>query len=163
MAENKEKIFKIMFVCTGNTCRSAMAEGLMNKMLEDRKITNIKAYSAGLHASKGEYSPDEAIITMQKNYDVDILHHQSINVKEVNLDEMDLILCATRAQLTTLEYRYPELKHKIFTMKEYAYGPDLENKDIEDPWGYPIKIYEECAEEISETLKQIINKIEEFL
>lgn len=163
MVENKEKIYKIMFVCTGNTCRSVMSEGLMNKMLKDRNITNIKGYSAGVHASSGEYSTDEAIITMQKKYDVDILQHKSKNVKEVNLDEMDLILCATHAQLTTLEYMYPKLKHKIFTMKEYAYGPDIDNKDVKDPWGYPIKVYEECAEEIRNILENIIKRIEEVL
>ena len=155
----QENTKKIMFICTGNTCRSVMAEGLMKKMLQDAGKNNIEVYSAGLHASTGEYSTDEAIMVMQKEYGVDILHHQSVNVKNSNIKEMDLILCATHAQLTTLEYMYPELDHKIFTINEYAFGPDVEDKDIDDPWGYPTQVYEKCAKEIKNALDKIIEQI----
>ena len=77
-----EQIKNIMFICTGNTCRSAMAEGLMKKMLEDKGITNIKVCSAGLRASTGEYSTDEAIMVMKEEYDVNLLNHQSVNVEK---------------------------------------------------------------------------------
>lgn len=154
----ENNIKKVMFICTGNTCRSVMAEGLLKKMLQDRGITDVEVYSAGLHASTGEYSTDEAIQVMQEEYDVNILNHQSVNVKNSNIKEMDLILCATHAQLTTLEYMYPEIDHKIFTIKEYAYGPDVKEKDIADPWGYPIEVYRKCAKEIYEALEKIIEK-----
>ena len=154
----EKNIKKVMFICTGNTCRSVMAEGLLKKMLQDRGITDVEVYSAGLHASTGEYSTDEAIQVMQEEYDVNILNHQSVNVKNSNIKEMDLILCATHAQLTTLEYMYPEIDHKIFTIKEYAYGPDVKEKDIADPWGYPIEVYRKCAKEIYEALEKIIEK-----
>ena len=151
----------IMFICTGNTCRSAMAEGLLKKMLENSKIQGINVYSAGLHASTGEYSTDEAIKVMKEEYDVNILHHQSKNIKYTNIEEMDLILCATNAHKTTLEYMYPKIDHKIFTIKEFAYGPDIEDKDIEDPWGYPLTVYRDCAKEIYDALEKIIGKIKE--
>lgn len=151
----ENNIKKIMFICTGNTCRSAMAEGLLKKMLQDKGIKDVEVYSAGLHASTGEYSTDEAVKIMQEQYDVNILNHQSVNVKNSNIKDMDLILCATHAQLTTLEYMYPEIEHKIFTIKEYAYGPQVEDKDIDDPWGYPITVYEKCAKEIYEALEKI--------
>lgn len=153
------QIKNIMFICTGNTCRSAMAEGLMKKMLEDKGITNIKVCSAGLRASTGEYSTDEAIMVMKEEYDVNLLNHQSVNVKNTNIKDMDLILCATHAHLTTLEYMYPELAHRIFTIKEYAYGPDVQDKDIDDPWGYPVDVYRKCAKEIYDALKLIVDKI----
>lgn len=154
-----ENIKKIMFICTGNTCRSAMAEGLFKKLMLDQGRLDIEVYSAGLHASTGEYSTDEAVRVMQEQYDVNILQHQSVNVKDTNIADMDLILCATHAQLTTLEYRYPELDHKIFTIKQYAYGPDVDDKDIDDPWGYPLQVYEKCANEIYEALVKIAEKI----
>ena len=153
------KIKNIMFVCTGNTCRSAMAEGLFKKMLSDAGIEGINVYSAGLYASTGEYSPDEAVKVMKEDYDVNILQHQSKNLKDTNVPKMDLILCATNAQKTTIEYRYPEIDHRIFTIKEYAYGPEIEDKDIEDPWGYPLPIYKECAKEIYNALEKILEKI----
>ncbi len=155
----QENIKKVMFICTGNTCRSAMAEGLFKKLLQDRGIKDVQVYSAGIHASTGEYSTDEAITVMKEDYDVNILNHQSVNVKNSNIKEMDLILCATHAQLTTLEYMYPELDHKIFTIKEYAYGPEIQDTDIDDPWGYNVEVYKKCAKEIYDSLQKIIEKL----
>ncbi len=159
MQENDKKVTKIMFICTGNTCRSVMAEGMMKKMLQDVGRSDVEIFSAGLHASTGEFSTDEAVMVMQEDYDVDILQHESLNVKDSNIRDMDLILCATHAILTTLEYKYPELAHKIFTIKEYAYGPEVDDKDIEDPWGYPVQVYRKCAKEIKDSLDKIIEKI----
>lgn len=159
MQENNNPITKIMFICTGNTCRSVMAEGLLKKLLKDDGRTDVEVYSAGLHASTGEYTTDEAVQVMQEDYNVNILQHQSVNVKNTNIKDMNLILCATHAQLTTLEYMYPEIDHKIFTIKEYAYGPEIKDKDIADPWGYPIPVYKKCAEEINNALLKIIDKI----
>ena len=114
---------KVMFICTGNTCRSAMAEGLFKKMLQDRNRTDVEVYSAGIQASTGEYSTDEAIIVMKEDYDVNLL------------------------------------QHKIFTIKGYAYGPEIQDEDIQDPWGYPVEVYRKCAKEIYEALEKIIEKI----
>ena len=72
MENDDNKIKKIMFVCTGNTCRSVMAEGLMKKMLQDRGEYDIEVYSAGLRASTGEYSTDEAVMVMKEDYDVKV-------------------------------------------------------------------------------------------
>ena len=150
---------KVMFICTGNTCRSVMAEGLFKKMLQDRNRTDVKVYSSGIHASTGQYATDEAIIVMKEDYDVNILQHKSTNTKDSNIKDMDLILCATHGQLTTVEYWYPEIVHKIFTIKEYAYGPEIKDKDIDDPWGYPMEVYKKCAKEIYDALEKIIEKI----
>ena len=131
-----EQIKNIMFICTGNTCRSAMAEGMMKKMLEDKGIRDVNVCSAGLRASTGEYSTDEAIMVMKEDYDVNLLNHQSINVKNTDVKDMDLILCATHAHLTTLEYMYPELAHRIFTIKEYAYGSSISLSCTSGPYAY---------------------------
>ena len=78
---------KVMFICTGNTCRSVMAEGLFKKMLQDRNRTDVKVYSSGIHASTGQYATDEAIIVMKEDYDVNILQHKSTNTKDSNIKD----------------------------------------------------------------------------
>jgi len=70
---------------------------------------------------------------------------------------MDIILCATRNHKDYVQKMYPELRSKIYTLKEYAQSY-TNNEDIRDPWGYDIHTYEEVAEEIKKCLEVIIDK-----
>ena len=74
---------KIIFVCTGNTCRSAMAEGLAKKVVEKKNL-DIEVYSAGIFAVNGEHASYNSIAVM-KEYDVDIVTHTATPIDEVNL------------------------------------------------------------------------------
>ena len=150
---------KIMFVCSYNTCRSAMAKGIMQKKLKEKNI-DIEVYSCGIHARTGEYASYNAI-EAAKYYDVDITLHRSTNIRESNIKEMDLILCATRSNKENVILLYSDIKEKVFTMKEFAEidnnGQDL---DIKDPWGYDNNIYSNSIVEIEKVTQKIIEKIE---
>ena len=149
---------KIMFVCTGNTCRSAMAYGLAKKIIKEKNL-NIQVYSAGTFAMTGEHASYNSVAIM-KEYDVDIALHKATNIEESNIQNMDLILCATKNHKSELISRYNNLKEKIYTMKEYV---ELDNNqtdmDIKDPWGYDSYVYERCAEEINEVIDSIIDRL----
>ena len=71
---------------------------------------------------------------------------------------MDLILCAGETHKNTLISIYPDLKNKIYTLKEYV-GIEDENKDIKEPWGYDIEIYRMCESEIEKCIDKLIEKI----
>ena len=74
---------------------------------------------------------------------------------------MDIILCATESHKQSVLYMYPELKEKVFTMKEYAeLDKNGQDMDIKDPWGYDMNVYQNCAEEIEKCLIKIIEKIQ---
>ena len=147
---------RIMFICTGNICRSAMAEAILRKTAEE-KDKNIKAYSCGIFAENGAYPTREAIGTM-KEYDIDLTEHRATNIRESNIKDMDIILCATIAHKNNVINMYPDLKDKIYTIKEYAGYPE-NNWDIKDPWGTGLETYRRCAGEIEDCIKKIMEKI----
>ncbi|MBR1802719.1 MAG: low molecular weight protein arginine phosphatase [Clostridia bacterium] len=149
---------KIMFICTGNICRSAMAEAMMKKMAKDNQ-KNIEVYSCGISADDGDIPTQHAIDTMEQ-YGIDLKKHRATHIRYSNIEEMDLILCATTSHKMSVLRLYPQLEGKVFTIKEYAGLKDEVNGiDIKDPWGYDFKTYQECAKEIEESLKRIVEKI----
>ena len=148
---------KIMFICTGNICRSAMAHKLLEKKLEEKQINDIQVYSSGIYAENGDTSTYNAIEIM-KEYGVDLKSHIATNIRNSEIDKMDLILCATLSHKREVLYLYPELQGKVYTMKEYV-GDDKETKDISDPWGYDLTTYQRCALEINEILDKLMEKI----
>ena len=72
---------KIMFVCTGNICRSAMAHWLMEKKLKDNNIKNVEIYSCGIFASDGDMATYNACDVMEE-YEVDLTKHRATNIKQ---------------------------------------------------------------------------------
>mgnify|MGYP000158791910 CR=1 FL=1 len=144
---------KIMFICTGNICRSAMAHYLLEKKLKDKNIKNVEVYSSGIYAEENETSTYEAKEVM-KEYGVDLSSHRATNTMKSNIKDMDLILCMTVNHKRELIYMYPELKEKIYTLKEYV-GDTENGLDIKDPWGYGLATYRMCAAEIDKCLDKI--------
>ncbi len=152
---------KIMFICTGNICRSAMAEAMLKKLAK-QKNKEIEVYSAGTTAYTGDVCTENAIQVMDE-YGIDIRKHRATNIKESKIEEMDLILCATTSHKQMVNYLYPNLKEKVYTIKEYAEKNDINkstNINISDPWGFSTEVYRKCAKEIEENLEKIIDIIQ---
>ena len=147
---------KIMFICTGNICRSAMAHKMLEKKAKEQN-KNIEVYSCGVWAQNGDIPTYEGIETM-KEYGIDLRTHRATNIRNSNIEDMDVILCATQNHKINVISMYPELKDKTFTMKEYAGFPE-NDLDISDPWGYGLEVYKNCAKEIETCIEIILKKI----
>lgn len=138
----------IYFICTGNTCRSPMAEAI----LKAKNYENINVRSAGIYAYEGnEMSRNSQEILLQKNI---FQPHLSSQFTKSDAQWADLILTMTMAHKEMVISLVEEAAHKTFTLKEYvAMG---NGTDIQDPFGGNLQLYEETYDQLNEA----INKLE---
>lgn len=141
---------KILFVCTGNTCRSPMACALMNKLASDNDM-DIKCDSAGIFANSGDKASTNAIKAMLE-YEIDLSNHSAKALTEDLIKEYDLILTMTQGHKTMISALAPE---KVYTICEYAGY----NGDIKDPFGSNLQAYKDASEDIYDCLTEIAEKI----
>lgn len=148
---------KILFICTGNICRSAMAHHYMQKKVKDFNIQDDYIIeSAGTSAYTGDRATEFAIEVMKK-YDTDLTNHRSTYIEESDVDQADLVICMTEAHKRRVLNKYSDLKNKVFTLKEYVGEEGYLN--IDDPWGFGIDVYSSCAKEIVHYVDKLIEKI----
>ena len=126
----------ILFVCTGNTCRSPMAQGLLEDMAK-KKGLNLVVKSAGIFALDGQRVSEEAVEAL-KEEGIDISDHKANMIHRDLVSEANIILTMSKSHKETLLSKYDFLKGKVFTLKEYAYGVE---EDVLDPFGQDIDVY----------------------
>ena len=159
----------ILFICTGNTCRSSMAEGIFNSWVavDDRLKGQIISSSAGIEAFEGDNASASSIKVLKDKYGVDITNHRSRMVDVKILQDSDLILTMTRDHKRAILSKYPELINKVYTLKEFAL--DLRNDkvneednfamDITDPYGMTLQVYARCASDINDSIQKTVLKL----
>ncbi|NLY45619.1 MAG: low molecular weight protein arginine phosphatase [Tissierella sp.] len=141
---------KVLFICTGNTCRSPMAEGLL-KDLSKKKGLGLEVQSAGVFAMDGDAAAINAVQALNR-VNIDISDHKSQSVSKGLVDGADLILTMSKSHKQTLLLNHPHVKDKVFLLNEYALK---ENKDIQDPFGRDLCNYERTRDEILKALNNI--------
>jgi len=157
----------ILFVCTGNTCRSAMAEGMFKKMLKERKKDNSKfnIISAGISAFPG-ISPTSEAISVMFEQSIDISQHHAQELQEELIKKVDLILVMTNEHKEYIYKEFPFAQNKTFLLKKFTLNNKSEsnqhnerNYEIIDPIGRKIEFYRIIARELKENLEKILDKI----
>lgn len=133
---------KIIVVCTGNTCRSPMAEGIINKIIQDNSVEDTTVSSMGLSAYDGEAASDYAVTALGE-IGIDIKNHRSKRVMLQDLFEADCIYVMTLQHKNVIleacdNVTLPEVESKIIVM------------DIPDPFGQELDKYRKCRDEMLE-------------
>ncbi|MFA9423795.1 MAG: low molecular weight protein arginine phosphatase [Sedimentibacter sp.] len=153
----------ILFVCTGNTCRSPMAEGIFKYLIKNEHIDNVNISSAGISAYEGQKANEKAIEVLN-SLGIDITNHKSRQLNNSIIDNSDLILTMTNSHKMSILKYAPKVSEKVFTLKEFVNTfneeiIDFRNFDIDDPFGMDYSGYYRSMEEIKSELKKIIVNI----
>ncbi len=154
-------MFTVLFICTGNTCRSPMAEWLFRRQLRMMEIEDqVHVESAGLFAVDGGALSSGAKKVLSRSFSVQAGTHQARTLNQAMIDHADIVITMTTQHKEAVLKRYPEAKHKLFTMLEYAFKGV---GDITDPFGASDDVYEETAYRIDEACTVIAHSLKERL
>ena len=139
---------KIIFICTGNTCRSPMAEGLFRARGGEEK-TGLTAASAGLFTQDGMPASENAV-TAAKELGADLSPHRSRMLTPEMAKNARYLVCMTGAHYDRLCEQYPDCTDKVFTLTQ---------RDISDPFGGDLETYRRAAAEIDAGVRSIIERL----
>lgn len=148
---------KIIFVCTGNTCRSPMAEAISKKMFSEYNL-DIISVSRGTDV----YIPMTAsqnAMAVAKMRGLDLSRHISRPISAADISNADIVLTMTRGQKRSLKSTCTDNNTRIYMLKEFTKGL---NEDILDPYGRDLEVYLKCFDEIKTCIARIPLVIKNF-
>jgi protein-tyrosine phosphatase len=151
--------FMVILVCTGNTCRSPMAEALLKKRIADRlgcktvdlEDRGVVVMSAGLSAPPGGRAAAEAVQTM-KERGLDLAQHESQPLSERIVRFADVIITMTRSHRQAILEHFPDAEPRVHTISRGA-------GDVADPIGGPLDLYRRCAEQLDDYLESWVGDL----
>lgn len=143
-------MMKILFVCTGNTCRSPIAEGLAKQLLPD----DFEILSSGIDAYAGQAVSEQAVQVLQEK-NIDIGMNKAVKLDEQLLTRADYVLVMTRKHELHLRHTYPQFQSKIKRLGDFV-GYD---RDITDPWGGSLEDYRHCVQELEEMIWNLAERL----
>lgn len=148
----------VLFVCTGNSCRSVMAEYLLKSMLQGRD--DVEALSAGTGVFLRSTASSETIAVL-KEEGIDATEHLSQPITTILLKKSDLIIVMTRLHRQLVLERVPEVEKRIYLLREFVDTPlGLPTEpDVPDPIGKTHYDYKECLRIVKEAMHKIVELV----
>ncbi len=145
----------VLVVCTANICRSPMAAGLLQHALaaQPEPLRSVKVESAGVAARTGERVSENSVTALKK-VGIDIARHTSRPLTQEMLDRAAVVICMTESHRAMIQLQAdPPPKH-IHLFREFM--PAGADKEIPDPFGGPLGVYELCRDEMVDAIPSLV-------
>jgi protein-tyrosine-phosphatase len=165
MIDKDKRDFQVLFVCTGNTCRSPMAEGILKKKLKEKNVKGIVVSSAGTH---GLHNAPASLFAIQvaKSRQVDISHHRSQELTQKMLQQADIILVMSEEHLMYIKRLDDKAAGRACLLRAFALLKPESNEaegpgvlSIKDPIGGSLEDYEKSFSEIEREIERILPEL----
>src|SRR5690242_16306931 len=148
----------ILFVCTGNVCRSPMAEGLFRHAVGGSQ--DYRVLSAGVGAVDGQPPSPHAVRALQ-DLGIDISKQRSQMLTAELVQQADYIFGMTHGHVDAVTLLFPQAAEKTFLLREFDETLDVFEKDISDPIGGSYEIYLNCRDQIEQGIVSMLNFIQQ--
>jgi len=152
-----ERNFTILFVCTGNLCRSPLAEGYLKKRLRDKGIDNIRVISAGTIGIEGRPASEGSIRIAEEN-GFSISNHAARALTHSLIYEADLIICMEEIHRDCVIGMDPEAAKKTRLLMDFS-KLSSPNSPVYDPYGREYDAYRLVFEQIREGVEGLLEKV----
>lgn len=148
---------KIIFICSGNICRSPMAEYYFKHILELSPIAHqVEVSSAGTCADCGSHMSPEAYEVLCEELGTFEDRHVARQLTFEMVYNNDLIIVMTRGHKSVILQHFPDVQEKVHLLSEYC---DANGRDISDPWGQDIGVYSSCLRRMKNNLTNLLLRL----
>lgn len=156
---------RVLFVCSGNTCRSPIAEAVFRRLIREEWAAELGEWevaSAGIAALDGDPATRHAVSVLAKR-GLDVSGHRSRRLLPEMVREATLVLTMTRAQREEVLRLVPEAREKVFLLKDFPPGEEDPGPEgeVNDPFGQGEEAYEEVVSELDRSLRRVAGYLAE--
>lgn len=141
---------QILVVCTGNTCRSPVVEGLLrNRLSQSNQTSNWIVDSAGTQATNGQKPTPEGVLALKQLEGIDISDGLAARLTTDHIQQADLIICMAKAHAEFVHNLDQQARYKTYLLTDFV---DEVDGDIPDPIGHPLETYLEMVKTVSKCI-----------
>jgi len=148
----------IVAVCTANICRSPMAAALLQHALaaQPEPLRSLRVISAGVAARPGELVSENSVFALKK-VGIDLSGHRAQPLTQRMLDEASVVLCMTESHRSMIQVQAEPVPRNLWLFRQFL--PGEVDREIGDPYGGPIAVYEAARDEMVEAVPALVEHL----